>query len=265
MPFWPVLIALLTSARADTPVDVLPEGPRATFEQAEVDWADGDLEAALDGFSTVTVQAPTFDRAWRRRCGVLLGMGQVDEALSSCRHAVELVDGYENHTALALVLLQSADDEDDGTQAAALIQGVVDAQPDYLPGWVAACTYASAHEAPKVLARCAEALQRLAPETPGTLFYTALQRADDGDIKGATEALRHAQELGLTDDLYARGSRAIAAQAKVAPVPGAAKKAKEEASSWSLGDLMPLLIVAALVMAVGVLAFGKDEDEDAAN
>lgn len=257
-----LLTSLLATALADTPVASLDEAPRARFEAAEAAWALGELNEADRAYQDVLELAPDFDRAWRRRCGVMLAMGDPELAADYCRKAVELVDSHENRTGLALTLLQL---EGGDVEAKELIDRVTTEQPDYLQGWVALCTWAVAHGKEPVLATCLEHLTAVSENTPGTLYFRAMQQALAGDVEDATATLRFAREKGLGDDLTRQGAQVIAKQSKDGE--GARKrrapKPAADDGTWSLADLIPLLIAGGLALAVGVLAFGQDDDDDA--
>lgn len=257
----PLLLALLSPALADTPVDALTPELRARFEAAESAWQAGDLSNAEKAFAEVTTGAPTFDRAWRRSCGVLLEEGRVDDAVASCRKAVGLVAGVENRTGLGIALLQ----QDDGqNEAGKLFEAVVKEAPDYLAGWQGLCTWALDSGKGEPLARCVTALEASAPETAGTLFYKALLLADQGKLDPAVKTLDWAEQKGLPPDLMARGSEWIQTRTEMAnqtTQEGKPEKGRHDPSAWKLTDLIPFGVLAALVLAVGVLAFGRDDDD----
>lgn len=258
-----LLLALLATASADTPVDTLAPELRARFEAAESAWESGDLTAAEKAFDEVTAGAPGFDRAWRRRCGVLLEEGRIDDAVASCRKAVGLVPGIENRTGLAIALLQTVDGL---PEAGKLLEAVVAEQPGYMPGWQGLCAWSLDAEQNEPLTRCVTALEAAAPETSGTLFYRALLQADQGKLDAAVSTLDWAEQKGLQPDLMARGSawiQARAAQIDKSKEGQNGKAAKRAADDWSLSDLLPFGVLGALVLAVGVLAFGKDDEDEA--
>lgn len=258
----PLLFMLLAPALADTPVDTLPPELRARFEAAESAWEAGDLSAAEKAFQEVTVGAPTFDRAWRRQCGVLLQEGRVDDAVALCRKAVALVPGIENRTGLAIALLQT----DDGlNESGKLLEAAVKENPEYLPGWQGLCTWALDSGKGEPLTRCVTVLETKAPETAGTLFYRSLLLADQGKLDAAVSTLDWAEQKGLPPDLMFRGSEWIKTRSEMANQTTEARKGepgRRMADDWRLADLIPFGVLAALVLAVGVLAFGKDDDTD---
>ncbi len=259
----PLLLALLSPALADTPIDVLTPELRARFEAAESAWQEGDLSSAEKAFAEVTTGAPEFDRAWRRSCGVLLEEGRVDDAVANCRKAVGLVPSIENRTGLGIGLLQMDDGQN---EAGKLFEAVVKESPDYMPGWQGLCTFALDSGKGEPLTRCVTALEAAAPETAGTLFYKALLLADQGKLDPAVKTLDWAEQKGLPGDLMARGSEWIQKRAEMANQTTAGEKGEKgrhDASAWKLSDLIPFGVLAALVLAVGVLAFGRDDEDDA--
>lgn len=257
-----LLALLLAVAHADTPVDALPAALRDAYEAGESAWARGELEEAENAFVRVTDEAPGFDRAWRRRCGVVLAQQRVDEAVGLCRKAVELSESHENRTALAITLLQQ--DALD-PEATGLLTAVTEAEPDYLPAWVATCQWATEAAKPKVLATCVDKLELLSPNTPGTLLYKALLLLSRNDLQGAELALFQAGEKGLTDELRVQAEARLAQrrqQLSILQRQRAAQQRKGRTPSWTAADVLPLVVGAALVLAVGVLAFGRGEDEE---
>ena len=68
---------------------------------------------------------------------------------------------------------------------------------------------------------------------------------------------------GLTDDLRVKAEQRIGVKARQAAALKARQpKQQNKRDSWTPADLLPLLIAGALVLAVGVLAFGGDDEED---
>lgn len=250
------LLLLLGAAHADTPLEGLPPEVRARYEAAEGAWERGDLAAAEAAFVEVNQLAPTFDRAWRRRCGVVLAAARPDEAVGYCRKARELSDSFENQVALAISLLEVEGQEEAGP----LLQAAVAANPDYLPAQVGLCTWAHGQHDNATLSQCATALQRLSPNTPGTLYYMALDLTAQGRLQEAADALQLARSEGLTDELVRDAALGVTSKARREKPTSAREKVEERTTTWSLTDLLPIGLGAALVLAVGILAFGRDED-----
>lgn len=263
MTAWLVAWLAIAIAWADTPIDTLPQPLRLTYEEAETAWGEGDLPAAEEAFRAVTEQAPEFDRAWRRLCGVVLATGRIDDAQAACRRAVELVAGHENQTALAIALMQG---DAGNEEAKELVEVVLETHRDYQPGWVALCTWASAVDDVEALDRCVPALEQSAPGTAGTLYYRSVLAAAKNDVRTAQAALMHAQSVGLTDALYEDGARRIEGATQRMAVARQRAKAKQgttpEAQAFQPTDLLPILVLGALVLAVGVLVLGRDEDDE---
>ncbi len=252
------LLALLSPAHADTPIEGLPAELQARFLAAETAWETGDLGAAEAGFVEITRAAPTFDRAWRRLCGVVLAADRPDDALPFCQEAVNLVASLENRTALAIAYIETDALEKGGE----LAEAAASEAPDFVPAQVALCAWARSSGEDAMLKRCSTRLDELAPNTAGTLYYQSLRLASEGAFEDARFALEVASSKGLTDDLVRDALQELArrkgAEPK-SPRPGG-DNARRSDSSWTLGDLLPLGLGAALVLAIGVLAFGKEDD-----
>jgi predicted Zn-dependent protease len=256
----PVLfVALGALAWADTPLDALSPELRARFEAAEAAWERGELAVAETAFTEVTEGAPTFDRAWRRRCGVVLAAGRAPEAEGFCRKAVELQPSLENRVALSLALL----DNDGHDEAEALLRAAVREQPDYVPAQVGVCTWAHARRDDETLGACAARLAELAPGTAGTLYFTALDLAARGELEAASNTLVAARAEGLSDELARDAGQGIAGRARANAARTDRKPdGKRDESGWTAADLLPIGLGAALVLAVGILAFGRDDENE---
>lgn len=254
-----LFVTLGALAWADTPLESLPPELKARFEAAEAAWERGELAAAEAAFVEVTEGAATFDRGWRRRCGVVLAAKRAPEAEGYCRKAVELQPSLENRVALALALL----DNDGHDEAEPLLRAAVREQADYLPAHVGLCTWAHARRDDETLAACAATLTELAPGTAGTLYFAALDLAAKGELEAAANTLVAARAEGLSDELARDAGQGIAGRARTNAERGARKPAaKREAEGWTAADFLPIGLGAALVLAVGILAFGRDDETE---
>jgi tetratricopeptide (TPR) repeat protein len=245
---------LVASAMADTPVDSLPEPAREQFGAAEAAWSKGELEAAEVAFGEVIAQSPTFDRAYRRRCGVRLELARVDEALTDCEKAVTLVEGFENRTALAIAMLHDHRPK----EARELIDAVLRDQPEYLPAQVARCVWASQVGDRAALQGCSGELAEASPGSAGSLYFRSLAALQAKDVAGARAALIAAREKGLSDDLVLEVSQHIQLLAEAERNAPKKREAAEEAA-WTVQDLVPLLVVSGLLLTLAVLWFGRED------
>lgn len=255
-------VLLLAAALADTPVESLPEPVRERFAAAELAWTSEDYDGALAAYTAVNEAAPEFDRAWRRRCGVELAVGRVDQAVTLCRKAVALVPSVENQTGLAIAVMQT---ESGSKEASELLEGAVKANPEFLPAWQGLCTWAMSARQAEPLARCVVALERLAPQTAGTYFYRSLLLAEQGNFEQASVALQYAGQEGLTEELLGAGGAWIEDHQRKAQEEAGSRTVtkKDRKQGWSASDLIPVFVLVALVLAVVVLAFGREDDAPA--
>ena len=188
----------------DALIDDLPDDLQAAFLQAEDDWQDGRLLDAERGFEQITEAVPTFDRALRRRCGVLLQMGERDAALPLCDQAHQMRPSAENAMGLARVLMQPSprlpgSHLEDLDRARTLIDGVLDADPDNLFAWQNLCLWSVAQADLEALGDCVVALERLEPDASGTLYHQSLWHMESGRLQQAARYLEKAIHAGLDE------------------------------------------------------------------
>lgn len=262
--------AEVPTAADDTPLDALTDAQRATFHQAEAAWQDGLLYRAEELFEGLTREAPDFDRAWRRRCGVVLEQDRAEDARTLCREALSLRDSAPNRTGLALALIRldpRTEDAQEGrpelTEARALIDVVTASAPDYVSGWHALCAWGAAAESIDALDTCLLRLADLEPASAGAWYYEAVRALLLDDHAAAMRALRESRRLGLSPDLF----RPLAfALAEAGVRPGRQGKRRAKAKGWTWQDAIPWGVGAVLVVSVLLVAFGRrDEPEPGAD
>lgn len=262
-------VLLASTAWADTPIEALPEALRPIFEQAEAQWKVGELEAAEKTYTRINDEAPTFDRAFRRRCGVVLELGRPEESVELCRKAVELTPSIENRTGLAIALTRRPEGaegyREELDEARELLTAVTTEDATYIPGWQAMCTWALEATEDAALRSCVETLSAADPENSGTLYFQALRHMADGEVGEATTALRKARKSGLSDAQYQPLALRLGLSGQ-RPDPVAIQQARAVTQrargpvSWI--DLVPWFLAGGLVLGVGVLLFFADDDED---
>ncbi len=305
MTSWPSRVAALLLAVAgpawgqptpeialeDTPPEALEPAAQATLADAERAWEEGRLSDAERGYAAVTEGAPTFDRAWRRRCGVVLAMKVPEDAIPLCRQAMTLRDSAPNRVGLALALSSPpADGTTDGTERQAdldeakqLLDEVLARHPAYLPAWQATCHWAVEAKALEPLQRCVTELVAGAPEAPGTFYYQARLALAQKRARDAAAFIQNALDAGMDRPTLeplvaelAAVQRAVAArqgklpQARGPQGPGL-EDLQQVRAEWRWADAVPFAIVALLVLVMGALAFlgepdsneERDEERDA--
>jgi tetratricopeptide (TPR) repeat protein len=267
-----LLATLLSATAVDTPVDALPEPLRPVFEEAERAWREGRPGAAEAAYARLNDEVPEFDRAFRRRCGVLLEQGRNEEAIALCREAVSLKDSVENRTGLAIALTKppegSSGYRDELDEARKLLDAIVEQDADYLPAWQAMCTWAVEALDDDALDSCVEVLSASDPTNPGTLYFLTLQHMALGEVDLATRTLTQARQAGLPDAQYKPLALRLGAEGQ-RPDPEALQRARALIQGQQVKgpvgfmDALPWFLAGGLVLGVGVLLFlAEDEDED---
>jgi tetratricopeptide (TPR) repeat protein len=266
------LALLATTALADTPLDTLPQRDRTVFEAAERAWQAGDLEAAETGYASLNQSSPDFDRAWRRRCGVMLAQGRVWEAVEHCDKAVNLSASIENRTGLAIALTQPADGDAPGERpellrAKELLDGVLYDQQDYLPAWQALCSWSMEAAHDDALIRCVEKLESKLPGEVGTLYFRTVLDLQEEAWEHALTTLQAARARGLSDALFQPLALRLQTEQRPAQEQAATRIRTvanlQPRTEWAWRDVIPLGIAGLLVLAVFLVAFfgGSDDDE----
>lgn len=265
------LLGLTLTANADTPTDTLPAELVEAFDAAEAAWAAGDLQAAERGYRTVNEEAPGFDRAWRRRCGVVLAQDRAWEAVELCDRALTITPSVENRTGMALALIRPDPGDPPGhrselDRAKALIDQVILDDPSYLTGWQALCSYGMEASDDDALQRCVEHLEARLPGEVGTLYFRTVLDVQLGEWEHAFNTLRAARSRGLSDALFE--PLAVRLKTELGPEgqPSAGRIRTvanlQPRTEWTWADVLPLGIAGALVLVVFLVAFfGGDEEE----
>jgi tetratricopeptide (TPR) repeat protein len=263
---------LTLTAQADTPLDTLAADQQELFVLAESAWEDGQLDKAEQVYAAVNKASPAFDRAWRRRCGVVLAQKRVAEAVELCKQAVSRRRSPENLTGLAIALTTpDPDDPADSShrldRAAGLLDETLQSRDDYLPAWQALCSWAMEATDLSALSRCVTRLEQDIPSEVGTLYFRTVLDLDLGETEHALATLQAAQARGLPQSLARPLSLRL--QTEQTPVKEPSNSRVRTVAnlkpvvSWSWADVIPLAIAAMLVLAVFLVAFigGQDVDE----
>ncbi len=254
-----LLLTAWLSPLANAAPDKIPPKVQAALDAAEVAWKANDLEKAEDLLTEATTAEPTLDKAWRRKCGVVLATGRTMDAIELCRTAVQLDASAENKTALALALVRDASDLDPATapgmeEARKLLDSVTAVSPDYVQTWAALCEWARLTDDLATAERCVGALERLEPDKAGTLYFRAQLDAAKNEWPHARTSLIAARNAGLQDDLYQPlAARITAATADRAAPEGSDEKAAATAES-DLSSLLPLFLAGVLLLVVAAIA-----------
>ncbi len=249
--------ATLPSSSTDTPVDALPQDLRDRFIDAEAAWQSGRLDEAAAGFDAITEAAPTFDRAWRRACGVRVQQRQYTRAVPLCDEAASLKASKENRTGLAIARIHAGSGQD---EARDLIDEVLDEDPSYTVAWQALCSYALEYEDEGRLRRCVTGLEAHTPTAPAVPLFQALLQATEGEFDAAWAKLEVAAGEGVSEAMLASMRARVAGLQAAAPTQRAGTR-----RAWQLADLAPIAIVLLLVGGIAVLALSDNEDDDASD
>jgi len=257
-----LLLTAWLSPVANAAPDKIPAKVQSSLDAAEVAWKANDLEKAEDLLTEATTAMPTLDKAWRRKCGVVLSTGRTMDAIELCRTAVQIDANAENKTALALALVRDAADVDPATapgmeEARKLLDSVTAVSPDYVQTWAALCEWARLTDDLATAERCVGALERLEPEKAGTLYFRALLDAAKSEWPHARTSLIAARNVGLQDDLYQPlAARITAATAdRAAPTaPDGPEEKPGAKSETDLSHLLPLFFAGGLLLMVAAIA-----------
>jgi tetratricopeptide (TPR) repeat protein len=182
-------IALLTSSQAAAAVLRLPgdaqevdavraSHPRAValLEEGETAAAAGDMEGAHALFQQAEAVAPSFALLWRRDCEALSVLDRRPQAVDACSRALQDSRNNVDERALvhALVDGRSAPTTDDLLEALALTSFESRRSPGMSTPAAMACDIAASVGDGLMLQRCAEELERIAPDDPETKRATKL-------------------------------------------------------------------------------------------
>ena len=176
-------IALLTSSPAAAAVPRLPgdaqevdtvraSSPHAValLEEGETAAAAGAMEPAHALFQQAEAMAPSFALLWRRDCEALSVLDRRQQAVEACSRALQ--DSRTNVNARALVHAlvdgRSAPTTDDLLEALALTSFESRRSPGMSTPAAMACDIAASVGDGLMLQRCAEDLERIAPDDPET-------------------------------------------------------------------------------------------------
>jgi hypothetical protein len=146
--------------------------PRAAdlLAQGEAHVAEGTLKDAIPLFRQAELEDPNGSLAWRRECETHIALGERDRAVLACSSAMERSRSSGNVRALVSALVDGPTPPTTMQLTEALI--VEASEYKRAPGGptaaAAACTIAERIGNVVMLERCAEELQRTAPDDPAT-------------------------------------------------------------------------------------------------
>jgi Zn-dependent protease with chaperone function len=162
----------------------------AAWDQANADRLARRSLAARDGYVLVIAQAPTFDHAYRRLCGV---ESERARALRACRKALQLSTRWENHAALAQELMADKDAIAEATTEARAAAAAKPSDPSVL---ALQCELAlRTGDAAGFQAHYGR-LSSVAPNNPETLQLAVFEALVRGDTAGARAALARVKAQG---------------------------------------------------------------------
>jgi len=178
-------VALAAPARAGTrdPDDEVEmtqmraHKPRAAelVEKGEASLAEGALWDADGAFRQAQAEDPSVALPWRRDCEALVLLGRRGDAANACVRALELRHANVNLRGLVHALVDGPrpPSPNDLFQALTITSSVRESGPSFTTAAMA-CAIAEATGDAPMLRRCADDLQRFAPEDPATRHAHAL-------------------------------------------------------------------------------------------
>jgi tetratricopeptide (TPR) repeat protein len=142
----------------------------ALLERGESLLAGGQAKEADEIFRQVETASPECSIAWRRDCEALMALGQQKEALQACSKTLEREPGGAAVRALVSALVDgpAAPTPTELFQALLLTSTENRRSPGGVTVAAAACDIAERMGDVVMLRRCAEVLERVAPEDPAT-------------------------------------------------------------------------------------------------
>ena len=130
-----------------------PDYPQALLGQARVTAVGGNLAEALTMVETALAKSPGLPEGWQLKGDLFVGQGQVDPALAAYRKALEVRPDYlPAHSVLVSVLMQQGKPDEAGKQL--------------------------------------EAMQKIAPNHPQTLYWEALLAFQQKNLTAARDAIQ---------------------------------------------------------------------------
>lgn len=232
---------------------------QAQLDAAEAAWTRKEEAEAERQLTLINEADPSWDKPWRRRCGVVMSLGRTSEAIDLCRKALAIDPNVENRTALALAIIRDTAGlevaaEEPLREARALIEAAVAARPDYPQAWAALCELAITGEDPEALARCVGELEKHQPDEAGTLYYRVHLDLGNADYVHARKALIAARSKGLSDDLY----QPMVVQISLATPEDQPTASTPAGKGLDIVGLLPWVIGGGLILSVAaIVAMGE--------
>ncbi len=148
---------------------------------------------------------PDFAHAERRRCSVLMMLGEHEESRASCRRAMRLIESPENQVGLMMAL--AADPELSGSYhreiaklAGKALDGPAAHDPEMLP---AICQATMVADRLDLLERCHRMMTTVAGDTANTHFFGWMVAISKGELGDAEDEIDAAEAAGLDPEMVA--------------------------------------------------------------
>jgi hypothetical protein len=153
-------------------VTLRAQHPRAADLVAQGDAlvAKGQAREGIPLFQQAEQEARDSSLPWRRECEVHIALGERDQAISTCSNAMQNLHSPANTRALVSALVDGPAPPTTTQLTTALLMTVTEHQraPGGPTAAATACTIAERIGNTAMLQRCAEELQRIAPDDPAT-------------------------------------------------------------------------------------------------
>ena len=191
------------------------------FREANAARRQGDHARAARLYEAVLEKAPMFDHAVRRLGYEYVQLGDRRRGIATMERALAMRWTAENLQGLATVLLQhhpgSSPLEADVQRAALLLDSALVMKPDDLDQLGLRAQAAMVQNDVATLQSVAKRMQRVAPDSLQTLYFSVFAQWADGNFDGAQSSLERAHAAGLPDSIYASMRAVLEQQRPFAP------------------------------------------------
>lgn len=208
-------------ARVEADLSRVAPGALPLLRKAEAERQAGQLPAAEADYRALLEKAPGFTHAQRRLCWIKSENGHREAALELCNAALATDHTPENAVATASALISPGETQPtaaDRSRAEALVEQALVAAPSEVAAWAVQCEIALTGRNIRGMSTCSERLRQLAPDQPGSFFFSALVAGDAGDWSDARVYADRAHVLGLDDEVYGHLDEVISEHEPLWPI-----------------------------------------------